>query len=63
MSRIPADAEEGCPGFVFRRPDGFAPIGFGAGFLWAPRTADSCFDLWGHFLGYLACSGSSSSAP
>ena len=43
IMRIPA--VEGCTALVLRRPDGFAPIGFGAGFLWAPRTADSCFDL------------------
>ena len=49
ISRIPA--EEGCPGFVLRRPEGFAPMGFGAGFLWAPGSADLCFDLWGLFSG------------
>ena len=45
--RIPV--EEGCPGFVFRRPDGFAPIGFGAGFLWAPMTTYSFLPLGGTF--------------
>lgn len=29
----PAPVEVGCPGLGFSRPDGFAPIGFGAGFL------------------------------
>lgn len=50
-------AEEGCPGFVLRRPEGFAPMGFGAGFLWAPgifrvfficslNSASFCLAAW-----------------
>ena len=55
--------EVGCPGLGFSRPDGFAPIGFGAGFLWAPEKADSCLAFGEYFQSYLAYSGFSSSAP